>query len=100
MSENTLVERAAEAKVHMIAGRTGEAGWVIDQLAITADAHIAALEAALRETVDALDGRRDDLDQAICCSGHDCGCMGSSNRQLLIHDARALLTDGGDDATL
>jgi len=50
-----------------------------------------ALEITLSEVVDALDGRRDDLDQEICCSGHHCGCRGATNRDLLIHNARRLL---------
>lgn len=38
------------------------------------------------------------LDDAICCSGHMCGCRGSSHRELLLHDlsevlARAALKD-------
>ena len=36
----------------------------------------------------ALDGGMPDLDDAICCSGHDCMCRGSSNRELLTYDLR------------
>jgi hypothetical protein len=46
---------------------------------------------ALRGAVDALDGKVSCLDQQICCNGQECGCRGSTNRCLLIHDARALL---------
>ena len=43
------------------------------------------------------------LDDAICCSGHMCGCRGSSHRELLLHDlsevlARAALKDTRHDA--
>jgi len=42
------------------------------------------------------------LDDAICCSGHMCGCRGSSHRELLLHDlsevlARAALKDTRHD---
>ena len=47
---------------------------------------------ALKAAVSAIE---DDtgLDDAICCSGHDCGCRGSSHRQLLLHDLRSVLLD-------
>ena len=31
------------------------------------------------------------LDDAICCSGHMCGCRGSSHRELLLHDLSEVL---------
>jgi hypothetical protein len=54
-----------------------------------------ALVGALQNAVDALEGKIPDLDQQICCSGHNCGCRGATNRCLLIHDIRAAaLTKG------
>ncbi len=54
---------------------------------------------ALRSAVDALEGKTPDLDQQICCNGHQCGCRGSTNRCLLVHGARALLAKiDGDEA--
>lgn len=46
---------------------------------------------ALRSAIGAIE---DDsgLDDAICCSGHMCGCRGSSHRELLLHDLREVLT--------
>lgn len=58
-----------------------------------ADSHHRLVE-ALREAIGAIE---DDtgLDEAICCSGHDCGCRGSSHRQLLLHNLTAALKEAG-----
>ena len=50
----------------------------------------AELVGALRAAICALE---DDsgLDEAICCSGHECGCHGSSHRQLLMYNLYAAL---------
>ncbi|HAW61413.1 MAG TPA: hypothetical protein DCX26_03665 [Pseudomonas sp.] len=46
---------------------------------------------ALQVATDALDGVPDDLDSQICCHGHECGCRGSTNRDLLVCDLRAVI---------
>ena len=52
---------------------------------------VAELVVALHSAIAAIE---DDagLDDAICCSGHDCGCRGSSHRQILLHDLRETIT--------
>lgn len=48
----------------------------------------------LREALSSAIGALEDssgLDEAICCSGHDCGCRGSTHRQLLLHDLSTAL---------
>ena len=37
------------------------------------------------------------LDDAICCSGHMCGCQAATHRQLILHDLRATLTRATGD---
>lgn len=49
-----------------------------------------ALREALQETDDFIE--RVNLDEQICCSGHDCGCRGSTQRDYLLHNIRAALT--------
>ena len=50
----------------------------------------AELVGALRAAIGALE---DDtgLDEAICCGGHECGCGGSTHRQLLIYNLSTTL---------
>lgn len=67
---------------------------------------ITALEAEKAELVEALNDaiagiEGPDLYEAICCSGHECGCRGSSSADLLVHDLRATLakarqSEGGE----
>lgn len=52
---------------------------------------VAELVEAMEGAADAIEGKIDDLDSAICCSGHECGCQGASNRQLLVYNLRALI---------
>ncbi len=53
----------------------------------------AELARALTEAVRIIEQESSEwLDSAICCSGHDCGCRGSSNRDLVVHDLRATLS--------
>lgn len=54
--------------------------------------HAPALVEALQEAIDALEGKVSNLDDVICCSGHDCGCLGSSHRDLLVHNIHAVLS--------
>lgn len=72
-------------------------------------ARIAELEAEVERLRDGLAGAiaaisdPRGLDDAICCSGHMCGCRGSSHRELLLHDlsevlARAALKGTRHDA--
>ena len=49
-----------------------------------------ALREALQETDDFIE--RVNLDEQICCSGQDCGCRGSTQRDYLLHNIRAALT--------
>lgn len=68
-----------------------EAGTVLHETGLTprqlAEQRAELLE-ALNRAADTVE--RDDLDTPICCDGRECGCMGSSNRQLFVHDLRAL----------
>jgi hypothetical protein len=50
-----------------------------------------AVWATLAEAIDALERNPARLDEAICCSGAMCGCRGSTNRHLLVHDARTAI---------
>lgn len=59
---------------------------------------VAELVEALENATDAIEGKIDDLDSAICCSGHECGCQGASNRQLLIYNLRALIASHKGEA--
>jgi len=52
-------------------------------------ARIAELEEALKEAIRAVDTV--DLDAQLCCGGQMCGCHGSTNRDLLLHDLRTTL---------
>lgn len=60
-------------------------------------ARIAELEAEVERLRDGLAGAiaaisdPRGLDDAICCSGHMCGCRGSSHRELLLHDLSEVL---------
>ena len=49
----------------------------------------AGLLRMLADAADALDGGN--LDSQICCSGHECGCQGSTVGQLTAHYIRATL---------
>ena len=49
-----------------------------------------ALREALQETDDFIE--RVNLDERMCCSGQDCGCRGSTQRDYLLHNIRAALT--------
>ena len=49
-------------------------------------AALAERDEALREAIGALEA--DDLDQQICCHGHECGCQGATHRQLVLHNLR------------
>lgn len=50
-----------------------------------------ALVEALGSAIAAIEDDRG-LDDAICCSGHMCGCQAATHRQLLLHDLHAALT--------
>ena len=50
-------------------------------------ARIAALEAALKELLEAYEKP----DRLMCCNGHHCGCRGASIRDMAEHYARAAL---------
>ena len=52
------------------------------------EAAIVACTAIMDNAALAIEGAIPDLDDAICCSGHDCLCRGSSNRELLLYDLR------------
>ena len=104
-------ERAA--KVWRAALEAGQQDWpkpIDDRAAaavIAADraglvAEIERLRDGLTGAIAAISDPRG-LDDAICCSGHMCGCRGSSHRELLLHDlsevlARAALKDTRHDA--
>lgn len=52
-----------------------------------------ALEAAIKALTDPRG-----LDDAICCSGHMCGCRGASHRDLLLHDLETMLARAAQEA--
>jgi hypothetical protein len=52
------------------------------------------LREGLTQAIDALDGKIPDLHERMCCNGHECGCQGSTNLCLLIHDLRTALKGG------
>ena len=47
------------------------------------------LLAAVEEAIASVEAGN--LYEAMCCSGHDCGCRGSSNADLLVYDLRATI---------
>ena len=47
------------------------------------------LLAAVEEAIASVEAGN--LYEAMCCSGHDCGCRGSSNADLLVYDLRAAI---------
>ena len=75
---------------HEIAGLFVPVREEIDLIQRTFAEREAELVGALRAAIGALE---DDsgIDEAICCSGHECGCHGSSHRQLLIYNLSAAL---------
>ncbi|WP_312128116.1 ead/Ea22-like family protein [Brevundimonas sp.] len=61
------------------------------------DSEIERLREAIEQFAVALESGASDqtsfaLDQSICCSGHECGCMGSSVGSYLAHCARQAIT--------
>lgn len=56
----------------------------------------ADLVEALESAIASIEDDRG-LDDAICCSGHMCGCQAATHRQLLLHDLRATLTRATGD---
>lgn len=52
-----------------------------------AEQRIAELKCALENLIDAYSKP----DDRICCSGHDCGCMGATNHQQAEHYAKEAL---------
>lgn len=54
------------------------------------EAEVERLRDGLAEAIAAISDPRG-LDDAICCSGHMCGCRGSSHRELLLHDLSEVL---------
>jgi hypothetical protein len=55
------------------------------------------LRAALSHAIQAIDGEIPDLDERMCCNGRDCGCYGSTNRCMLLHDLRQALKGQRDE---
>lgn len=51
---------------------------------------------ALKSAIAAIEDDRG-LDDAICCSGHMCGCQAATHRQLLLHDLREVISLAGGD---
>ena len=84
--DQTLADMAEAGEGFVCAG-CGNGPDYIAALRASHDALVEALEAA----ADALEGKTDDIDEAICCSGHECGCRGSTNRDLLSHNIRTAL---------
>lgn len=62
--------------------------------AALADAHSVGFAAGVEAVAKEIEG--DDynigraMSMAICCSGHECGCMGASVRDYLVYNIRAL----------
>lgn len=59
-------------------------------------AELTAARERLAELERAIEGAIKDVEQGnlystMCCSGHECGCRGSSYADLLVHDLRATL---------
>lgn len=54
------------------------------------EAEVARLREALEAAIKAITDPRG-LDDAICCSGHMCGCRGASHRDLLLNDLETML---------
>ena len=83
--------------------RIGQPGCEVRKVAAehaeTIERAIAELTAArerLAELESAIEGAIKDVEQGnlystMCCSGHECGCRGSSYADLLVHDLRATL---------
>lgn len=92
-ADDPVAER--DANTRLIA----EAGTVLHETGLT-PRQLAEQRAELLEALRLAAGtvERDDLDTPICCDGRECGCMGASNRQLFVHDLRAL-TDRIANAT-
>ena len=83
-----LVARIAEleSEVEVLADN----GCHLDALCKQQEAEIERLRDGLAGAIAAISDPRG-LDDAICCSGHMCGCRGSSHRELLLHDLSEVL---------
>ena len=62
--------------------------------AALADAHAVGFAAGVEAVAKEIEGDDDNIGRAmsmaICCSGHECGCMGASVRDYLVYNIRAL----------
>ena len=99
---NPIRVATAALSGRIFAGRPTKdgAGFKEPRYDVTSDvlvARIAELEAEVERLRDGLAGAiaaisdPRGLDDAICCSGHMCGCRGSSHRELLLHDLSEVL---------
>ena len=63
--------------------------------AALADAQAVGFAAGVEAVAKEIEGDDDNIGRAmsmaICCSGHECGCMGASVRDYLVYNIRALM---------